>query len=82
MAGSLLDQKEAFALNYQTYEGNRGDKDCPAVAIHGLLGSTMSWHEFCKSYSEQTGRKVQYVILLIYKYTFTSFARISFKFDQ
>ena len=61
MAGSPLDQKETFALNYQTYEGDRGDKDFPLVVIHGVLGSTMSWHGFCESYSELTGRKVQYV---------------------
>jgi hypothetical protein len=60
MAGSTLDSKESFALYHQTYGGDKRSKDCPLVVIHGLIGSTTDWHQFCKSYSERTERKVQY----------------------
>lgn len=58
MADSLPDSNESFALYYRTYGGDRQDESCPILVIHGLLGSTVHWHAFCKSYSELTGRKI------------------------
>ena len=64
---------ESFVLHYRTYEGDTQVESCPIVVIHGLLGIIRHWHEFCKSYSELTGRKVTLYIIL----PFPKFSKLS-----
>ncbi|XP_028407563.1 protein ABHD11-like [Dendronephthya gigantea] len=61
MAGSLSDQSIAsgtFPLFYRIYGDERQEEFCPIVLIHGMFGSTVNWHEFCKSYRDLAGRKM------------------------
>ena len=51
---------QSFVLAHENYEAKESqDDDTPVLVIHGMLGSKKNWHSFCKSYHQQTGKRVR-----------------------
>ena len=51
---------QSFVLARENYEAKESQNDdTPVLVIHGMLGSKKNWHSFCKSYNNQTGKRVR-----------------------
>ena len=67
----MCEPDESFVLHYRTYGSDTQltqVESCPVVVIHGILGTIERWHEFCKYYSELTGRMVGSILVLLPKF--------------